>query len=162
MTSKKSAIQSDLSKRPVGVVNRELWPFQERCKLLIRRNKSDRPIYLSARKNVANYYGWLDNFESYIQGATYDKTTGNSYLKNPCLVRSTRKPGHQWVICRSKSTQGFPAGETNKFRVSTLATLRDIAEIAYRTQVDWEWMAGPTGPRRSREEWLAIHQAYLE
>ena len=162
MTSKKSAIQSDHSVRPLRVVSVKHFPFQERCKLLIRRNKQNRPIYLSARKNIANYFGWSDNFESYIEGLVFDETTGKSYLQSPCLARSTRKPGHEWVICTSKSRGGFPAGETRRFRVSTLATLRDIAEIAYRTQVDWEWMGGPTGPRRSREQWLQIHQAYLE
>lgn len=162
MTSRESAQQSDHSVRHVRVVRAQPFPIQEYCKLLIRRTKNDRPIYLTALKNTASFYGWLDNFEEYLPGVSVDKMTGKSYLSNPCLANSRRNGGRQWIICRDNSRHGFPMGKTNKFRVTTLATLRDIAEIAYRTQVHWEWMRCPSGVSRSREQWLHIHQAYLQ
>ena len=162
MTSRESSLQRDHSTRHLRVVRAQPFPLQEYCKLIIRRTNSDRPIYLTALKNTAAYYGWLDQFEQYIPGLTVNKMTGQSYLTQPCLANSRRNGGRSWVICRDNSRHGFPMGKTNKFRVTTLATMRDIAEIAYRTQVDWEWMRCPSGVSRSREQWLHVHQTYLQ
>lgn len=162
MTSRERAQQSEHSMRHVRVVDAQPFPIQEYCKLLIRRTNDDRPIYLTALKNTASFYGWLDNFETYIAGESRDELTGTRYLKLPTLATSRRRGGRSWVICRDNSRHGFPMGKTNKFRVTTLATQRDIAEIAYRTEVDWEWMRCPSGVSRSREQWLHVRNAYLQ
>ena len=162
MTSKERAQQSEHSMRRLRVVRTQPFPIQEYCSLLIRRTNDDHPIYLTALKNTAAYYGWLDNFELYLPGTYVDAISGQRYMNNPCLATSRRNGGRSWVISRSNSRHGFPMGLTNKFRVTTLATNRDIAEIAYRTEVHWQWMRSPSGVSRSRDEWLHIHQAYLQ
>ena len=162
MTSRESSLQRDHSMRLQRVVHAQPFGLQEYCTLLIRRTNRDRPIYLTALKNTAAYYGWLDHFEQYVAGEGIDKMTGQRYLKLPTLATSRRNGGRQWIICRDNSRHGFPMGKTNKFRVTTLATQRDIAEIAYRTDVHWEWLRSPSGVSRSRDQWLHIHQAYLQ
>ena len=162
MTSRESAQQSDHVSRHLRVVFAQPFPLQAYCRLLIRRTRRGDPISLTVLKNTASFYGWLDNFEPYIDGAHVDKVSGQRYLNSPFLGTSNRRGGRSWVICRDNSRHGFPMGKTNKFRVSTIATHRDIAEIAYRTQVDWEWMRCPSGVSRSREQWLHIRDAYLK
>ncbi len=124
---------------------------------LIRRTKADKPITVSARREVVEFYGWDQVFEEFIPGMSVDEVKGVKYLKNPRRGGSKKRPGRQVQISISESKSGTPARKTSVFRVSRDATFRDFAAIAKATEVKWHWMTTPSGQRLSRERWLTIH-----
>ena len=127
-------------------------------KLLIGTTRSGAPVWVQTRQENAEFYGWSDNFEPYIEGYYRDPLTGNGYIKNAMLGRSNKRPGRPVVISRAPSKTSFVAGMNNHFRISSDASLRHYAALANGTKVDWHWMTTPSGERRSREEWLALHE----
>ena len=131
-------------------------------KLLIRRTKAGNPICLQARKETAEFYGWTKHFEEFRPGEIYDPATGKVTMVNPTLAKSKTRMGIPLVISRGSSKGGRPATYSNQFRISGEATIRDIAQVAKFTDVDWYWMETPSGERRSREKWLAIHDKFTE
>ena len=109
-------------------------------------------------RSTADYYGWSEKFPRWTIKPTFEKggyTFGN--MPNSSSEMFCSK-GLHLRICRSPSTQGQPRGATNRFKVSTNATLFDIAEVGALTQVDWNWMTAPNGDRLSRAHWLSIHE----
>ena len=66
------------------------------------------------------------------------------------------------MISRSASKQGRKSTYSNQFRISRDATIPDLAKVAKFTDVDWNWMETPAGERRSREKWLALHDAWTQ
>ena len=130
--------------------------------LLIRRAKSGNAIWLKARKETAEFYGWTKHFEPWAPGQRYDEATGLEYIASPTLKRSQVRGGRSLVISRSASKSGRKATYSNQFRISGEATIPDIAKVAQFTDVDWNWMETPSGERRTREEWLSIHQAWTQ
>ena len=130
--------------------------------LLIRRTKAGSPIWLKARKETAEFYGWTDHFEPYRLGYSRDEETGVEYIASPTLKRSQMRGGRSLTISRGSSKSSHNRTYSNQFRISRDATIPDIAKVAKFTDVDWNWMETPTGERRSREEWLSIHQAWTQ
>ena len=131
-------------------------------KYLIGRTPSNQPIWVGTRQENADFYGWSESFEPYIEGYFRDPNTGHVYLKDARLKRNHAQGARPFVISRAPSKSGFVATMNNQFRVSSNARLRDLAALAYGTKVDWHWMTTPSGERRSREEWLAIHEAFTQ
>ena len=128
-------------------------------KLLIGTTRGGDPVWVQTRQENAEFYGWSDNFEPYFEGYYRDPTTGKGYIQNARLGGSIKRPGRIVCISRAPSKSSFVAGMNNQFRISTDASLRHYAALAYGTKVDWYWMTTPSGERRSRKQWLALHEA---
>lgn len=130
--------------------------------LLIRRMPNGNPIYLTTRPENAAFYGWDKHFEIYIEGEKIDPETGVRYLVDPRLKKRRASPGKRITISRTPMKSGRLAGYTNIFRISDNATTFDLAEVAKLTDCDWYWMTTDTGHKRSREEWLAVHELTIQ
>ena len=135
------------------------WDNAQYVKLLLNRRENGRDTWLIALRSTADYYGWTEKFPVWrpkpigVQGGYTMVRMPNTGSEMFC------SKGLHLRICRSPSTHGQPRSATNRFKVSTNATLFDIAEVAALTQVDWHWMSAPNGDRLSREHWLSIHEA---
>ena len=134
----------------------------ELVRLLIRRAKSGNPICLQARKETAEFYGWTNHFEKHVEGYWKDEATGVEYISMPLLRKGKARFGIPLQISRKASKHSHNTTYANYFRVSGEATIADIAKVAKFTDVDWNWMETPSGERRSREKWLAIHEAWTQ
>ena len=134
----------------------------ELTRLLIRRTKAGNPIVLQARKETAEFYGWTKHFERHIEGFRYDEASGVAYCNQPRLKRTRQRMGIGLTISRGSSKHSHNATYSNQFRISSEATIADIAKVAKFTDVDWHWMETPSGERRSREEWLSLHEAWTQ
>ena len=121
-------------------------------KLGLRVTNQGSYIWLNALKATAAYYGWDEAFPTLAELRQQD--TGSLFVSDPGRRGWKTGGGREIRISRSSKTHGWPAGLTNAFRVSSDATVRDLAEIAKATEVDWEWMTGFNGARRSRGWWL--------
>ena len=132
---------------------------EDYIKLLIWRPDKGSDRWVRALRSTADYYGWTQKFEPWSP-----KPQGTSGGYTLCLDPGRKgemfcEPGLRHRICRSPLRAGMPRGRTNQFKVSESCGLLDLAEIAALTQVDWHWMSGPTGDRKTRAQWLAIHEA---
>ena len=134
----------------------------ELVRLLIRRSKAGNPICLQARKETAEFYGWTNHFEEHVEGYSRDEATGVEYISMPSLRKGKARFGIPLQISRKASKHSHNTTYANYFRVSGEATIADIAKVAKFTDVDWNWMETPSGERRSREKWLAIHEAWTQ
>ena len=128
-----------------------MYQKEEFIKLGIRAKPGGRYVWLNALKATASYYGWDRVFPTLLE--LKQQTTGSQYLTDPGRRVGNYKPGYSVVICRGKSTAGWPKGLTNRFTVSANASMKDLALIAQSTQVDWEWMTGHFGERKRRSWW---------
>ncbi len=114
---------------------------------------------LHALRTTADYYGWTKKFEEWTFKSQLEQ--GNrSFGRDPGRKGHPQcSSGYRVRICRSPVTSGLPAGFTNAFKVTSNTGLFDLAELAYFTDVDWEWMASPRSGRVTRDEWLARYLA---
>ena len=115
-----------------------------------------------ARKETAEFYGWDKHFEPYMEGYWVDPNTGTKFCSAPVLKKWNNRAGVAIRISRTASKSGQARTQVNHIRVSSDATQADIAKVAKFTDVDWNWMETFSGERRSREKWLAIHQAFTQ
>ena len=127
---------------------------------IVRRTRAGNPIAIRARTETAQFYGWDKHFEEYISEEYVDPNTGTRYLQLPVLSKSSKAAGISLCISRSASKNGNPATYCNYFRITGEATIADIAKVAANTDVEWNWLETPSGERRSREKWLAIHETW--
>ena len=131
-------------------------------RLIVRRTKAGSKIVLQARKETAEFYGWTNHFEEDRGAVIEDPAGGGTLMVGPVLRRSQIRGGRSIVISRSASKQGRKSTYSNQFRISRDATIPDLAKVAKFTDVDWNWMETPAGERRSREKWLALHEAWTQ
>ena len=127
---------------------------------LLRRTRRNTPITIRARTATADFYGWSNHFEKYISDSWTDPNTGTQYLTAPRLGKESKQAGFSILISRSASKSKGLATYCNYFRISSDATIADLAKVAKFTDVDWNWMETPSGERRSREKWLSIHETW--
>jgi len=123
--------------------------------LAIRRTKRDSWVKIMCLQTTADFYGWSAVFPVVWEAQA---ALSDGYLVNPLLHGDKRgHRGRQLRICRAKgSKQGNPAGLTNAFRVTNNATNFDLFAIAQAVSVDYGWMEGMYGYRRSKAEWDAF------
>ena len=129
---------------------------------LLRKTRRNTPITIRCRTATADFYGWSNHFEKYISDAWTDPNTGTQYLASPQLGTPSRQAGYSLCIARTADRQSNKATYCNYFRISSDATIADIAQVAKFTDVDWNWLETPSGERRSREKWIAIHEAWTQ
>ena len=152
-------IRSDVSARPQGVVAEGPLPLRQRTKLLLGRAPGGQAVVLDCLANTARFYGWEDAFQPWIPGLRVDPVTGHEFVMGPRLKKRRDTNGRIYRICRAKTTSGQPAGMTNSFRIAGPVTNRILSELAAYTRPTWSWMSSKWGERRSREQWLHIHDA---
>ena len=128
-------------------------------KLLIGREAGTRDRYLIAQRATADYYGWTKEFPAWRPRMAPGQSDPNIVLCPSRRGELRTEAGKRLVISRAPSTAGWPRGKANAFKVSNNCTNLDLAEIAHFVDVDWYWMEGLFGQRRSREEWEAIYQS---
>lgn len=122
--------------------------------LAIRQGKGRGWVKLMCVKATADFYGWSAVFPSVVEAQL---AVSGGLLCNPVLKGEGRHHrGKRLRICRAKgSKQGNPAGLTNAFRVTNNATNFDLYAIAQAVSIDYGWMEGQYGYRRSKAEWDA-------
>ena len=121
--------------------------------LKLGETKSGRAKKLHALRSTANYYGWPEKFEEWSLEAEFEEG-GRRFGFDPGRRGHPQcSSGYHVRICRSPSKDGFPAGFTNRFKVTKNTGLFDLAELAHFTKVDWEWMETPTSGRLTRADW---------
>ena len=114
---------------------------------------------LHALRSTADYYGWTKEFEEWTLKPEVEQG-GRAYGRDPGRRgHPQNSSGYRIRICRTSDLDGFPAGFTNAFKVTTNTGLFDLAELAHFTDVEWYWMTTRTGERVSREEWAARYAA---
>ena len=133
-------------------------PERDYVKLLIERREGKGDKYLIARRATADYYGWTKHFPAW----TPRMAPGQS---DPRICRDPGRRGElrteagkRLVVSRAPSTAGWPKGLANTIKVSNNCGNLDLAEIAHFIDIDWYWMEGLYGQRRTRQEWEAIYQ----
>ena len=126
--------------------------------LVLRRNAKGTAIWLRCLTETAEFYGWTDTFEP-LTLKVQSESNGYAFGRDPGRVGSANTGGKRLFICRNRSTQGFPKGETNAFRVHSHCSNRDLAELAHFTKGKWEWMEGLFGQRRTKAHWLEMYEA---
>ncbi len=130
----------------------------EFVKLVIYRDSPKSCRWIRALRTTADYYGWTKEFEEWGPQVAYVEN-GRSFAYAPNFISRGKPSGGTRIrICRSKSTQGHPAGLTNQFTISARIRMIDLAELANFTQVDWHWMEDRTGRRVSKEHWADIYR----
>ena len=108
---------------------------------------------LHALRSTADYYGWTKKFEPWVGKLAFEQG-GRTFLRDAGRRgHPQNSSGYRVRICRTSDLDGFPAGFTNAFKVTTNTGLFDLAELAHFTDVDWYWMSTRTGERISRERW---------
>ena len=121
--------------------------------LKLGQTKSGKPKKLHALRATANYYGWLEKFEEWTLEPEFEQG-GRLFGRDPGRRGHPQcSSGRRLRICRSASKDGFPAGFTNAFKVTSNTGLLDLAELAHFTTVDWEWMQDVSYQRVSRADW---------
>ena len=121
--------------------------------LKLGETKSGKPKKLHALRATANYYGWLEYFPEWTFQPEFEQG-GRLFGIDPGRRGHPQcSSGRRLRICRSPSKDGFPAGFTNAFKVTSNTGLLDLAELAHFTTVDWEWMQDVSYQRVSRADW---------
>ena len=121
--------------------------------LKLGETKSGNVKTLHALRSTADYYGWTEKFEPWIGKIQFLQGDRAFLLQPSRRGYEAWSPGRRLRICRSPSKNGFPAGFTNAFKVSSNTGLFDLAELAHFTKVDWEWMQDTAYQRVSRVDW---------
>ena len=129
---------------------------------ILRRTRAGNPICIRARTKTADFYGWSSHFEIYTPGLYTDPSTGARYVFGPELGKKKAQAGYSILISRTQSKNRGLATYCNYFRITGEATIADLAHVAAKTDIEWNWMETPSGERRSREKWLAIHEAWTK
>ena len=123
--------------------------------LLIHQYASGQTKWIKCLRTTAQYYGWLDAYD--VIGETAPTPSGAREFR--FLSTSRWRPdlgGRKRRICRAESRQGYPAGKTNSFRISSKVTNADLAELARLTKGEWAWMETTNCVRWDREKWLSV------
>lgn len=128
-----------------------MYKASDFTKYFLRRKKSGGYIWLSSLTKTAELYGWDQALPTLVEQMAADSPDGHFLC--PSRRGFKNGGGREIRISRSPMTQGWPAGFTNAFRVSSDATVLDLAYLTQSVQIDWEWMTCLHGGRRSRSWW---------
>lgn len=129
--------------------------------LKLGETKSGATKKLTALKATADFYGWTDEYEPWVAKTTIDAERRKFALDPGRRGFAHGSSGYHVRIARSPSKEGLKAGFTNRFKVSRNTGLKDLAELAHFTKVDWTWMESPTSGRLAKDRWLARYAAGL-
>jgi hypothetical protein len=124
--------------------------------LTLRTGTQGRHAWVRCLRTTAAFYGWDQAFP------TSDVPTDPDLVNRVYRVANAKKFRPDWHgqklrICRSTNPKGYPAGQTNQFRVSYSTKWKDLAELAHFTQGDWVWMEDLNRSRTSRARWEELY-----
>ena len=126
-------------------------------KLVLRTTPKGERIWLKCLTDTADFYGWSDAFEEW-DVKSVGESNGYSIGHDPGRKGLPSVGGTRLRICRSRNKGGHPAGKTNCFRVHSRCSNFDLSELAFLTKVEWFWMEGLRGQRRTKAEWLEMYE----
>ena len=135
------------------------WDNSKYVKLLLRRAEGKQDKWLIALRTTADHYGWTEQFPTWRLRPAPGEPPDSRWVIRPGRGEMFCERGRRHRVCRDASTNGYPAGKTNAFKVSRNCGLFDLSEIAHFTQGDWHWMEGPTGERVRRDRWESMYAA---
>lgn len=137
----------------LGPEELQVYKNEDFTQLMIRRKPGGRYVWLKCLKATAVLYGWDKAFPTLIEAKSDDSPNG--YVSGTGRRGFANGGGIEHRISRSPKTTGWPAGQTNTFRLSKDANFQDLAEVAKATQADWQWITCKHGGRRKREDFLS-------
>ena len=123
--------------------------------LAIRRLQRSNWVKMLVLKATADFYGWSKVFPTIEEAERVDYPDGIRLF--PSRIDPRNFKGKGIFVCRKKGDKhSFPAGLTNRFRVTNNIRLLDLVAIAQAIQVDYGWLEGLNGHRVSKEHWDSI------
>jgi hypothetical protein len=122
---------------------------------LIRRTESGKPVFIHAKRDTAQFYGWVDAFDEHRPEVAIPPRPDGRHFVRP-VAPDPWTGGRPMRICRSDSRSSTPRGLTNRFRIARQATNADLRLLAHATQGDWRWMTDKNGHRRTRPQWFGF------
>jgi len=110
-------------------------------------------VWLRCLRETAEFYGWYDAFPH------SDLPADPAELTRQYVNYSTKRfrpeiGGKKLRICRSNDRNGYPAGKTNRFRVSGNCTNRNLLDVAMNTSIPFGWMETFGQQRKSFDWWM--------
>lgn len=121
--------------------------------LTLHTQPSGRVVWLKCLKTTAEFYGWLDAYPHSEELAThpFQQRVFRGYPTTPFRPDIGGKSRR---IYRSNSRDGYPRGQTNRFRICSQVTNRQLAELAAMTKVPFRYMESVGGARISYDRWM--------
>lgn len=129
----------------------------ELVKLVVGESPSGHRYWLGCQRGTAEHFGWDAAFSPYGPLVRTTESGLRCSYRN-FTDRRVMRGGVSVRIARVVPSASGPRVRLNRFRVSSGWRLRDFAALAAATTADWQWLETASGVRRSRAEWLAIHQ----
>lgn len=126
------------------------------CQLTLHTFPSGQIVWLKCLTATAQFYGWLDAFPNSEEGDS-NASTHREFVTYPSRRFMPSVGGRKLRIYRSPVRQGYPKGQTNRFRVSRKIRNRQLAELAAFTKVEWHYMETAHGVRQPRDWWLELY-----
>jgi hypothetical protein len=127
--------------------------------LVLRTNPQGQHATVRVLKTTAEFYGWTNHFKTPLdllreeQGfPQYVRTKSNAWAR---LVGGTAIR-----IGRGTDMRRNEPGLTNQFRINNRVKISDLAELASKTEVEWQWLERPCGRRMERDWWLNLYPAH--
>lgn len=128
-------------------------------KLVLRPLPSGQLSVINVKKSTADYLGWSLHFQTYSEWVRNEQG-GGRYAVLPYRAHEPRKiAGTPIRIGRGPDMNRNEPGLTHIFRIGSKVSLRDLAELASFTEVDWHWMERPNRARMSRQWWWDLYQS---
>ncbi len=124
--------------------------------LVLRTASNDEDIWIRCLRETAELYGWSEVFEEQIPGRGRQLRPDGTRPIYPSMAR--RPIGGKGIrISRSPDKSKLVAGKTNRLRLHSRVTNRDLAELAHFTKGEWYWLETAKNKRVPREEWARIY-----
>lgn len=125
----------------------------EHIKLVLRSLPSGQQAVVIVKKATADFLGWTNHFPTYTEWADQQEAIGVPVNRQYRRHEPRALGGKPVRIGRGTNKSRNEAGLTHIFRVGSKVTIRDMAELASFTEVDWHWMERPCGTRMDRQWW---------
>ena len=122
-------------------------------KLVLRSLPSGQNSVVCVQKATAEFLGWTNHFPTYTEWVEQQRAGGNPIALSFRKHEPRTQMGKPIRIGRGKDSRRNEAGLTHTFRIGSKVSIRDLAELAHFTEVDWEWMERPNRCRETREWW---------
>lgn len=122
-------------------------------KLILRTLPSGQHAVVTVQESTADFLGWTLHFQTYDQWVRDEIAAGSRVARFSRRCEPRAKGGVPLRIGRGTNKRRNEAGLTHTFRIGSKVSIRDLAELASFTEVDWHWMERPCGSRMSREWW---------
>ena len=128
-------------------------------KLVLRSLPSGQQSVISVQKATAEFLGWTLHFPTYAEWADQQEALGIPVNRQYRRHEPRKKLGIPIRIGRGTDMRRNEKGLTHTFRIGSKVSIRDLAELASFTEVEWQWMERPNRSRETRAWWWDQYQA---